>query len=342
MIPTTIPYSSGITQIYFDAAFDLLKTIVPPETGFVITDENLMRHYEQQLKPWNCIVIPPGETAKSLETIGHIIRRLIDLGADRNAVITGIGGGVVTDIAGFAACIYKRGVRFGFMPTSVLGMVDASVGGKNGVDAGVYKNMIGIIRQPDFLIYNYAVLKSLPEEEWINGFAEIIKHACIRDADLFYLLEQYTPEDFRNNQKLFHQIIERNVLIKTGIVQDDETEKGTRKLLNFGHTFGHAVEYTQQLPHGHAVAVGMVIACMISEMLLGFPDTERVKKLIAQYLLPTSTLYNPESVMAIMAADKKRFGNNIDYILPEHIGKAVIHKIAVEDVRKILREINRQ
>jgi 3-dehydroquinate synthase len=157
-----------------------------------------------------------------------------------------------------------RGIRFGFVPTSILAMVDASIGGKNGIDVGTYKNMVGLIRQPEFLLYDYSFLKSLPKAEWINGFAEIIKHACIKDASMFRLLEAYKLNDFQKDKTLLNKLIQRNALLKSKVVVEDEFETGDRKLLNFGHTFGHAIENTYQLPHGHAVAVGMVMACMIS------------------------------------------------------------------------------
>lgn len=327
------------TTVYFDAGFDTLKEVAAPDNSFIITDENLMLHYAEQIKPWRCIVIAAGETSKNLEVIDDIVRQLIALEADRDAAIIGLGGGVVTDIAGFVASIYKRGVRFGYVPSSVLGMVDASVGGKNGVDTGAYKNMVGIIRQPDFLLYNYEVLKTLPDDEWINGFAEIIKHACIKDARLFQLLEQHSINDFKKDANLLHQLIESNVSIKAGIVQNDEYEKGERKLLNFGHTFGHAIENTCGLPHGHAVAVGMVVACKISEQLLRFRDTEKIKRLIEQYHLPATIEYMPATVLPLMAADKKRFSDQMDYILLENIGRALIHKIAIDDLSNILQEI---
>ena len=176
---------------------------------------------------------------------------------------------MVTDITGYAASVYMRGVKFGFVPTSVLAMVDASIGGKNGVDV-IYKNLVGLIKQPEFLLFDYSFLQTLPTEQWINGFAEIIKHACIKDAEMFAFLEENTVGDFMGDSVKLALLIEKNVTIKSEIVVQDEFEKGDRKLLNFGHTLGHAIENTSQLLHGHAVSIGMAAACTISEEINEF------------------------------------------------------------------------
>ncbi len=139
----------------------------------------------QRFKGWNTIVLKPGEEYKVQATVDAVIEELIDMEADRKTTLVGVGGGVVTDITGYVASVYMRGISFGFIPTSVLALVDASIGGKNGIDVGVYKNMVGVIRQPAFLLYDMVFLKSLPQTEWENGFAEIIKHACIKDAAMF-------------------------------------------------------------------------------------------------------------------------------------------------------------
>lgn len=332
----TIEFSSSATTFYFDALFEKLKELAPTEHSFIITDENLMMHFQDQFKPWKVIIIPAGEESKSLNILDDIIRQLIALEAGRDAIIIGIGGGVVTDIAGFVAGIYKRGVRCGFVPTSILAMVDAAIGGKNGLDIGEYKNMMGLIRQPEFLLYDYGLLKSLLHEEWINGFAEIIKHACIHDAEMFTLLERYNLKDFQEDKELLHTLISHNALLKAGMVQADEWETGERKKLNFGHTLAHAIENTYQLPHGHAVSIGMVFAANLSELFLGFDQVKRITDLLAKYGLPVSFFYNKKQALNNMLADKKREQNTISYILLQSIGEAVIHPITIEEIRKIL------
>lgn len=336
MLQQTLPFSSAETTFYFDASFEKLKELAPTENSFIITDENLMLHYQDRLKPWKVISIPAGESSKNLEIMDDIIRQLIALDAGRDATIIGIGGGVVTDIAGFAAGIYKRGVRCGFVPTSVLGMVDAAIGGKNGLDIGEYKNMMGLIRQPAFLLYDYSLLNTLPQEEWINGFAEIIKHACIKDANLFALLERYQLQDFKSDKALLHDLISRNALLKAKVVQEDEWETGERKKLNFGHTLAHAIENSYGLSHGQAVSIGMAFAAYLSQQYTGFNDAQKVISLLKKYKLPASFDFDKLQALQLMLADKKRTADTLHYILLQEIGKAVIHAFTTAELRNIL------
>ena len=173
----TFHFSGKPVNYYFDASFDVLNKLVPVESAVLITDENVFEAHKKKFKGWSTIVLKPGEQYKVQQTVDVIIDQLIELGADRQTTLIGVGGGVITDITGYVASIYMRGIAVGFVPTSLLAMVDASIGGKNGIDVGVYKNMVGIIRQPNFLLYDTSFLKSLPLSEWQNGFAEIIKHA---------------------------------------------------------------------------------------------------------------------------------------------------------------------
>jgi 3-dehydroquinate synthetase len=167
-----------------------------------------------------------------------------------------------------------------------LSMVDASIGGKNGIDTGVYKNMVGTIRQPGFILYDPRLLDSLPQAEWENGFAEVIKHGCILDSAMFRELENRSIRYYRTNKPALKALIERNAILKTRIVQKDEFEKNERRLLNFGHTLGHALENQYELSHGQAISIGMVFAAMVSEALSGFKQTERLVSLLENYGLP--------------------------------------------------------
>lgn len=335
MLQQTINFSTATTSFYFDANFEKLEELAPADHSFIITDENLMMHYQDQFKPWKVISIPPGEESKSLPVLDDIVRQLIALDAGRDAIIIGIGGGVVTDIAGFVSGIYKRGVRCGFVPTSVLAMVDAAVGGKNGLDIGEYKNMIGLTRQPEFLLYDYSLLQSLPHEEWVNGFAEIIKHACIGNAEMFALLERYTLSDFKEDKDLLHDLISRNALMKASVVQQDEFENGERRKLNFGHTLAHAIENNYQLPHGHAVSIGMAFAAKLSSDVFGFKESKRVTTLLEKYELPVSFAFDKKHTLQLMLSDKKRTGDLIHYILLQSIGEAVVHPFSIADIKKI-------
>ncbi|HEY2726813.1 MAG TPA: 3-dehydroquinate synthase family protein, partial [Parafilimonas sp.] len=217
--------------------------------------------------------------------------------------------------------------------------VDASIGGKNGIDVGVYKNMIGIINQPSFILHDLIFLNTLPEIEWQNGFAEIIKHACIKDAAMFKELEANSLKKYQSNKTLLCDLIQRNALLKTNVVVKDEFETGNRKLLNFGHTFGHAIENTYKLSHGFAVAVGIVMACMISESYQNFKDTNRVVELIKKYGLPVHQSYNAKKVIDIMKADKKKVKDVINYVLLQKIGKAVVQPIAIDEIENIIKQL---
>lgn len=331
-----IQFSNAATDFYFDTSLETLQKLAPTINSFIITDENLMMHYQKALKPWRVITIPAGESAKNLEVLDDIIRQLIALDAGRDALIIGLGGGVVTDMAGFVAGIYKRGVRCGFVPTSILAMVDAAIGGKNGLDIGEYKNMIGLIRQPEFLLYDYNLLQSLPDEEWINGFAEIIKHSAIQDKNMFAALQQNTLDEYKNSKDLLSTLIQQNALLKARIVQEDEFETGERKLLNFGHTLGHAIENVYELPHGHAIAIGMVFAARLSEQVTGFTQSRELISLLEQYGLPIRFSFDKILALKNMTADKKKTGDEISYILLQETGKAIIHPLSIDEIKQVL------
>src|SRR5579862_8804211 len=203
-------FTGKTTTYYLDADFSYLEKLVDKDHTVLITDEHLFAAQQKRFGGWNTIVINAGEEFKVQATVDSIVEQLIGLGADRKTVLVGVGGGVVTDITGYVAAIYMRGLSFGFVPTSVLAMVDASIGGKNGIDVGVYKNMVGTIRQPQFLLYDYSLLKTLPKDEWVNGFAEVIKHAAIRDARLFGELEKNKLGVYQKDKTALARLIHRN------------------------------------------------------------------------------------------------------------------------------------
>ncbi|RYF92903.1 MAG: iron-containing alcohol dehydrogenase, partial [Chitinophagaceae bacterium] len=187
---TRYQFSSAPTDFYFAGGISQLKAITDVKSTILITDENIFNAHAKRFKGWNTIVLKPGEEFKVQATVDAVIEQLIEMEVDRKTMLVGVGGGVITDITGYVASVYMRGLRFGFLPTSLLALVDASIGGKNGIDVGVYKNMVGTIRQPAFILHDMVFLNTLPQKEWENGFAEIIKHACIRDATMFKQLEE--------------------------------------------------------------------------------------------------------------------------------------------------------
>src|SRR5204863_7299048 len=274
----TYKFSNSSVDYYLAGGISHLKEIVDKDNTIIITDENVYNTHTKRFKNWNCIVLKPGEEFKIQSTVDSVIEELIEMEADRKTTLIGVGGGVITDITGYVASVYMRGISFGFIPTSLLAMVDASIGGKNGIDIGVYKNMVGIIRQPSFILHDMVFLNSLPQREWENGFAEIIKHACIKDAGMFRELESMTLKKYQSKKTAICQLVQRNAAIKAKVVQQDEFEKNERRLLNFGHTLGHALENQYDLMHGQAVSIGMTYACHISEQLAGFKQTGKVVK----------------------------------------------------------------
>jgi 3-dehydroquinate synthase len=307
-----------------------------PSSTIIITDENIYAAHQNRFKNWNTIVLKPGEEYKVQSTVDAIIEQLIGMEAGRDITLVGVGGGVITDITGYVASVYLRGVRFGFIPTSILSLVDASVGGKNGIDKGVYKNMIGTIRQPAFILHDMVFLNSLPGTEWNNGFAEIIKHACIKDSPMFNELENNSLKGYRSSQASICKLIQQNAILKTRVVQKDEFEKGERRLLNFGHTLGHALENQYELTHGQAISIGMTYACQLSQKYCGFNETDRVIGLLEKYDLPTYASFNKQKVFEILKMDKKRVRKDINYVLLEKIGKAVVRSIPIKQLEKII------
>jgi 3-dehydroquinate synthase len=334
-------FPAKTVSCYFDADFNSLAEVTGNRHIIIITDKNIYNQHAFRLQVYPVISFPAGEEYKNQATADYIIEELIKYGANKDSILIGVGGGVVTDITGYVASVYMRGVPCGFVPTSVLAMVDAAIGGKNGIDVGIYKNMVGTIRQPEFVFYDYSFLQTLPVKEWVNGFAEIIKHACIKDALLFSILERYSLHDYQADNTLIADLVEKNVEIKSAIVTADENENGDRKLLNFGHTIGHAIENLHQIPHGHAVSIGMMAAINLSEELnnLHFSEAARVVKLLAKYHLPVDVETDHEKVFEVLKMDKKRLNEGVQFILLKRIGEAEIVYISLSDLEKHFKEI---
>lgn len=331
-----IKFSSGATTLYLAAGFSHLKKIADQKACVLLTDENIYKAHRQRFKGWNVIVLKSGESYKVQPTIDALVAQLIEMEAGRSTTLVGVGGGVITDITGYLAAVYMRGLKFGFVPTSILGMVDASIGGKNGIDVGDYKNMVGTIKQPDFILHDMAFLKSLPQQEWVNGFAEVIKHACIKDKKMFEELEQKSLRQFQQKQKTICELVQRNTMVKVNVVKRDEFERNERRMLNFGHTLGHALETQYELLHGQAISIGMAFACYVSEKLCGFKETERVEQLLSQYHLPMAAAFDKQRVFNILKMDKKREKRQMNFVLLNKIGKAVVHPVSLVQLEKLL------
>ncbi|MDD3108194.1 MAG: 3-dehydroquinate synthase, partial [Alistipes sp.] len=257
------------SQIVIGEVIQSLEAYLPQgHKIIIITDGNVHRRYQELINSYDHCLIGLGETIKTMATVEKLYEELLNLGADRSSFILGIGGGIVTDITGFVASTYMRGVRFGFVATTLLAQVDASVGGKNGVNYEGYKNMIGTFNQPDFVLCDLSMLRTLPEREFKAGLAEIIKSGLIADPELFALFEQHDLQAFHDDKALLSEAIQRAVTVKAKIVEQDERERGERRKLNLGHTFAHAIEKCgngELFLHGEAVSIGTIMIARLSE-----------------------------------------------------------------------------
>jgi 3-dehydroquinate synthase len=311
-----------------------LPGYVPIENAVIITDRNLLRLYGSRFPNYPVISIIPGENSKNIGVINDLASQLLDLGLDRKGFIIGIGGGVVCDIAGFLASIYMRGIGFGFVSTSLLSQVDASVGGKNGVNVGHVKNILGNFTQPEFVICDPRMLTTLPEDEYLSGLAELIKAGVILDPELLQTIEQNIISILSRDTLILTELITRAVNIKAEVVRQDEKEKGLRMILNFGHTFGHAIEGQTGLKHGFAVASGMKIAADISASLglLDNVEKERLTNILREFELLKDYSISNEQLKNYISKDKKKSGDIVNFVLLENMGKAVVRNMTVTDL----------
>ncbi len=333
--------STGDSKILIGENLQNLQKYIVSERVVIITDSNVRRLYGKDFPPYEIIEIGMGEKIKNLDTVKAIYGKLLELETDRSSFIVGIGGGVVCDIAGFTASTYMRGVRFGFVSSTLLSQVDASVGGKNGVNFEGYKNMVGVFNQPEFVICDMNLLKTLPEKEVLCGLAEVVKHAAIGDSKLFSYLEEHNKKVLQLDVGVVEKAVYDSVLIKSGIVNRDEKEKGERRKLNFGHTLGHALEKTTGIPHGEAVSVGMVAASALSEKkgYLGREEKERIEALLKKFQLPTRVRFDGKRLLDAVRKDKKREGEEIHFVLLQGIGNAVVEKISVKELKTLIKEL---
>ena len=327
-----------------------LAALVTGRHALVVTDANVAPHYLARVqaalagKTTGTLVLPAGEQEKSLARFGDVMAALAALGASRDATVVALGGGVVGDLAGFAAACWMRGVRFVQLPTTLLAMVDSSVGGKTAVDLPQGKNLVGAFHQPAAVLADVATLDTLPPRELRAGLAEVVKYGAIGDAAFFTWLEENAEALLARDPGALAHAIATSCAHKAGIVARDETEQGERMLLNFGHTFGHAIE-TQQgyggLLHGEAIAVGMVLAARLSADLGRAPwsDTARLAALLGRLELPVELPpgLSGEALLARMRLDKKAVSGVVRLVLWTGLGQAdVVDGIADADILPLL------
>ena len=334
----SISFSQSTVQYLLNSSFNSVSELINPQETIIITDQNVNQAHSSKFSGFKAVIkIGIGEQHKTIDTIQKVIEQLLSHEAHRKSFILGVGGGLVTDVTGFIASTYMRGVRFGLAPTSLLGMVDAAIGGKNGVNFKQQKNLIGTINQPDFILFDNHFLDTLPIEEWSNGFSEIIKYACLFDERLFKELADNDINYYKQNNAALASLIGKCVDWKNKIVLADEHEEGRRKLLNFGHTAGHGFETIAKIPHGNAVGLGILVACKLSEHE-GFDTNalEDLKTMLSSYKLPISIKCNVDDVMRTVTMDKKRNKEGIDFVLLEEIGRPVIKNTSLDTIKNAI------
>ncbi len=325
------------------AGAEIAKRIRPCKAA-VITDTTVEKLYAEQVEKSlaeagfsTCrFAFPAGEGSKHIGTLSEILEFLAEEEVTRQDIIVALGGGVTGDMAGFAAAVYQRGIRFVQVPTTFLAAVDSSVGGKTAIDLKAGKNMAGAFYQPHLVLCDVDTLDTLPEETFADGIAETLKYGVIGDEDLF---KKTASGDFRNN---LEEIIETCVKMKRDIVMEDEFDTGLRQLLNLGHTLGHAIEKKSgfTLTHGHAVAIGMHLIAKAAEEkgLAEAGLAEKIKVALENNNLPVSTMYTAEEITKGVLKDKKRRGGEISFVFPTKIGHCEIVKIPVDEVTELVRK----
>jgi 3-dehydroquinate synthase len=292
------------------------------------------------------LTFPRGEASKNLATVGALASRLARLGIDRKDCLIGLGGGVTGDITGFLAAVYMRGISFVQVPTTLLAQVDSSVGGKTGVDLPEGKNLVGVFYQPRAVYIDTRVLLTLPEEEMLNGLAEVIKYGVIRDETFFDFLGNHRKDILRREIGVLEEVIARCCTIKAEVVAADEREADLRRILNFGHTIGHAVEAASGycLAHGLAVAIGMIAAAELATAGGSLPrsETERLRGLVSAYGLPVSipAKLDPAAIKDYLKTDKKAVSGRLFFVLPTRIGRVFITDAVSEElIERVIGEL---
>lgn len=336
----TVSGSLGLSEILIGERLANLPRYLPQCPTVIITDSRVGVLFAREFPPCPVLEIGRGEKVKTLDTVWTLYDRLVELEVDRSWFVVGVGGGIVCDVTGFAASTFMRGLGFGLVPTTLLAQVDASVGGKNGVNLGGYKNMVGVFNHPRFVLCDPGLLLSLPAEEIRSGLAEIVKHALIGDADLFRFLEAHPERVLELSPDEVESLLYRSLAVKTAIVERDERESGLRRMLNFGHTLAHPMERCTDLNHGEAVAAGMAFAAQLSAKKGFLPPKEarRILALLRRLGLPDGLAGQGQELADALRRDKKRQGGDVHFVFLEAIGRARIARVPIRELETMVRE----
>ena len=324
------------SEVIVGSVSELLPRLLPDKRVVVVSDTNIDRHYHTLVNRYEHVLIGLGEASKTLVTADAIYKKFISMGVDRSTFVLAIGGGIVTDVAGFVASTYMRGVEFGFVSTSLLGQVDASVGGKNGVNVDGYKNMVGTFTQPRFVICDVGMLRTLPEREVRTGMAEVIKAGIIADEELFSKLELTPLAELTKNPDLLAEVVYRAIKVKADIVERDAREHGDRRKLNLGHTLAHAIEKSSsKMNHGEAVAVGLSLISDAAARrgLLSAADKERICSLLQRTGFDLTPPVAMRVLLKAVSKDKKSEGDVLNVVFPTAIGACEVVPMPLEEFR---------
>lgn len=329
--------ASGTVTVVVGAGVESVSSFFPLEKTVFIIDDNVYALHKEKFPDVPRIIIHAKEEDKNLKTVESIYAQLQDLEVDRFSNVVVVGGGIATDTGGYAASTYLRGLKFGFVSTTLLAQVDASVGGKNGVNYRGYKNLIGTITQPEFVFCDTSMLSTLGNSEFVTGAAEIIKHAYIADAEMIDYLQDNTQRFLSRDAEVIHHLVLRSVQIKANVVERDSHENSVRRTLNFGHTMAHALEKCNRTSHGAAVAAGMVFAARISRErgLIDQSIVDSLENTVKAIGLPhavSSFNVKAEELKEAILHDKKRQSDNIHFALLDGRGKCRIEMIPVREV----------
>lgn len=333
--------STQRTKINFNFSLNKLKALEEgySKTVYLIDEQvnSLHERYFETLE--NKVIIDSNEENKTLATIVVLIDKLAQLKMDKHGLLVVVGGGILTDLGGFLASVYKRGIDVAFVPTTILAAVDAAIGGKNGVNHEVAKNLIGCTLQPNYLLYDFQVFKTLSKDEFLNGMAEVLKYAITLDSELFSYLLSHNLDDFLENSNVLKSLIKRCYAIKSRVVQLDPLDKKDRKKLNFGHTIGHALEKAEPIKHGFAVAKGMKLESYFSLQmgLITQEDIDKIEKLLEKYSLNLPISLSLNELWKYIIQDKKRKANAIDLILLSGLGTSSIQSVHLDDFKDLIK-----